>query len=66
MAQLYDPGIAQAVKRAGYRVTRSGLEDHLDKILGDIRRGPFLVAISLGIVMESISSPGSHGVWASP
>lgn len=48
MKRLYDEGIQPAVERAGYRVTRVDLEDFndgvMDRVIGDIRAAPFVVA----------------------
>jgi nucleoside 2-deoxyribosyltransferase len=48
MGALYENGIAPAVTRAGYRVTRVDLQEHndfiMDQVLGDIRLAPFVIA----------------------
>ncbi len=48
MDKAYGQGIEPAVKDAGYRVTRVDLQEHndwiMDKVLGDIRMAPFVVA----------------------
>ena len=48
MTELYEQGIAPAVKDAGYRVSRADLEQHneyiMDKVFGMIRAAPFVVA----------------------
>lgn len=48
MDQLYLEGIAPAIKEAGYREGRADLEPHNDyimnKIIGDIKQAPFIVA----------------------
>ena len=48
MAELYDSAIAPAVINAGYRAIRSDSQPHdnfiMNKIIGDIREAPFVVA----------------------
>jgi putative transposase len=48
MNAAYDEEMGPAVKAAGYRVTRVDLEEHndwiMDRVLGDIRLAPFVVA----------------------
>jgi nucleoside 2-deoxyribosyltransferase len=48
MKRIYEKGIRPAVEAAGYRVTRVDLEEFndciMDKVLGDIRAAPFVVA----------------------
>jgi len=48
MTSVYMEGIKPAVERAGYRVSRVDLEEFndsiMDKVLGDIRVAPFVVA----------------------
>lgn len=48
MEALYDQGIEPAIREAGYKATRVDLEAHNDfimnKVLGDIRVAPFMVA----------------------
>jgi hypothetical protein len=48
MDKAFRKGIQPAIERAGYRVTRVDLAEHndwiMDKVLGDIRLAPFMVA----------------------
>jgi len=48
MDEAFNNGILPAIEHAGYRATRSDLVEHndwiMDKILGDIRVAPFVVA----------------------
>jgi hypothetical protein len=48
MNDLYSRAIQPAIEQAGYRATRSDLSEHndwiMDKVLGDIRLSPFVVA----------------------
>lgn len=48
MDDVFNNGIQQAIEAAGYRATRVDLTEHndwiMDKVLGDIRRAPFVVA----------------------
>ena len=52
MRAAYQEGIELGIKDAGYGATRVDLEQHndyiMDKVLGDIRKAPFVVADSTG------------------
>lgn len=48
MTKVFSEGLQAAIEEAGYRATRADLVEHndwiMDKVFGDIRRAPFLVA----------------------